>query len=53
MGFATARCLANDGARVAVVGRTKDVLDRAAKDLLLLLAKDENHAPAGSPSSGR
>jgi 3-oxoacyl-[acyl-carrier protein] reductase len=33
MGFATARCLAEDGARVAVVGRTKDVLDRAAKDL--------------------
>ena len=33
MGFATARCLAADGARVAVVGRTKDVLERAAKDL--------------------
>ena len=33
MGFATARCLADDGARVAVVGRTKDVLDRAARDL--------------------
>ena len=33
MGFAAARCLAEDGARVAVVGRTKDVLDRSAKDL--------------------
>ncbi|HEY6647783.1 MAG TPA: SDR family NAD(P)-dependent oxidoreductase, partial [Mycobacterium sp.] len=33
MGFATARCLAEDGARVAVVGRTKEVLERAAKDL--------------------
>ena len=28
MGFAAARCLAEDGARVAVVGRTKAVLDR-------------------------
>jgi 3-oxoacyl-[acyl-carrier protein] reductase len=33
MGFATARCLADDGARVALVGRTKDVLERAAKKL--------------------
>jgi 3-oxoacyl-[acyl-carrier protein] reductase len=33
MGFATARCLAQDGARVAVIGRTKDVLERAAKGL--------------------
>ena len=33
MGFAAARCLAEDGARVAVVGRTKDVLERAAKEL--------------------
>jgi 3-oxoacyl-[acyl-carrier protein] reductase len=33
MGFATARCLAQDGARVAVIGRTKDVLEQAAKDL--------------------
>ena len=33
MGFASARCLAEDGARVAIVGRTKDVLERAAKDL--------------------
>ena len=33
MGFAAACCLADDGARVAVVGRTKEVLDRAAKDL--------------------
>jgi NAD(P)-dependent dehydrogenase (short-subunit alcohol dehydrogenase family) len=33
MGLASARCLAEDGARVAVVGRTADVLDAAAKDL--------------------
>jgi NAD(P)-dependent dehydrogenase (short-subunit alcohol dehydrogenase family) len=33
MGFAAARCLAEDGARVAVVGRTKEVLDRAAREL--------------------
>jgi 3-oxoacyl-[acyl-carrier protein] reductase len=33
MGLAAARCLADDGARVALVGRTKDVLDSAAQDL--------------------
>lgn len=33
MGLATARCLADDGARVAVVGRTSADLDRAAQDL--------------------
>jgi 3-oxoacyl-[acyl-carrier protein] reductase len=33
MGFAAARCLAEDDARVALVGRTKDVLDKAAKEL--------------------
>lgn len=33
MGFATAQCLADDGARVAIVGRSKDVLDAAAADL--------------------
>ena len=33
MGFAAARCLADDGARVAVVGRTEAILDRAAEDL--------------------
>ena len=33
MGLAAARCLADDGARVALIGRTKDVLDSAAKDL--------------------
>jgi 3-oxoacyl-[acyl-carrier protein] reductase len=33
MGFAAARCLADDGARVALVGRTKDVLDAAAQEL--------------------
>jgi 3-oxoacyl-[acyl-carrier protein] reductase len=33
MGFAAARCLAEDGARVALVGRSRDVLERAAKEL--------------------
>ncbi len=33
MGLASARCLAEDGARVAVVGRTSAVLDDAARDL--------------------
>ncbi|HEY9266640.1 MAG TPA: SDR family oxidoreductase [Mycobacterium sp.] len=33
MGLATARCLAEDGARVALVGRTKPVLDHAAEEL--------------------
>ena len=33
MGLATARCLADDGARIAVVGRTQSVLDEAVADL--------------------
>ncbi|MHA3022856.1 SDR family NAD(P)-dependent oxidoreductase [Mycobacterium sp. BMJ-28] len=33
MGLATARCLAEDGARIAVVGRSQEVLDAAAADL--------------------
>ena len=33
MGLAAARCLADDGARVALVGRTAQVLDRAAAAL--------------------
>jgi NAD(P)-dependent dehydrogenase (short-subunit alcohol dehydrogenase family) len=33
MGLAAARCLAEDGARVAVIGRTKAALDDAARDL--------------------
>jgi NAD(P)-dependent dehydrogenase (short-subunit alcohol dehydrogenase family) len=33
MGNAAARCLAEDGAKVAVIGRTKSVLDEAADDL--------------------
>jgi NAD(P)-dependent dehydrogenase (short-subunit alcohol dehydrogenase family) len=33
MGLAAARCLADDGARVALLGRTQDVLDRAAEGL--------------------
>ena len=33
MGLAAARCLADDGARVAVVGRTRSVLDEAVADL--------------------
>jgi NAD(P)-dependent dehydrogenase (short-subunit alcohol dehydrogenase family) len=33
MGLATARCLAEDGARVALVGRSAEVLDTAAEEL--------------------
>src|SRR6185437_12777643 len=33
MGFAAARCLAEEGARVALVGRSKTKLDSAVKDL--------------------
>jgi 3-oxoacyl-[acyl-carrier protein] reductase len=33
MGLATARCLAEEGARVAVVGRSRDSLDSAVTDL--------------------
>jgi hypothetical protein len=33
MGLATARCLAKDGTRVVVVGRSKAVLDEAADEL--------------------
>ena len=33
MGLATARCLADEGARVAVVGRTQSALDSAVTDL--------------------
>jgi 3-oxoacyl-[acyl-carrier protein] reductase len=33
MGLAAARCLAEDGARVAVVGRSRDALDSAAAEL--------------------
>lgn len=36
MGFATARCLAEDGARIAIVGRSRDVLDAAATELTRL-----------------
>ncbi|MGW0157934.1 SDR family NAD(P)-dependent oxidoreductase [Mycobacterium sp. NPDC003323] len=33
MGFATAQCLADDGARVALIGRTREVVEAAAADL--------------------
>lgn len=33
MGLASARCLAGDGARVAVIGRTRESLDSAVTDL--------------------
>ncbi len=33
MGLATARCLADEGARVAVIGRTRAAVDSAAADL--------------------
>ncbi|PRC59557.1 short-chain dehydrogenase, partial [Mycobacterium sp. ITM-2017-0098] len=33
MGLAAAHCFADDGARVALIGRTRDVLDGAAAQL--------------------
>lgn len=33
MGLATARCLADDGARVALIGRSREVLDAAVAEL--------------------
>ncbi|MBX8691786.1 MULTISPECIES: SDR family NAD(P)-dependent oxidoreductase [Mycobacteriaceae] len=36
MGFATAQCLAEDGARIAIVGRSRAVLDAAATELTRL-----------------
>jgi 3-oxoacyl-[acyl-carrier protein] reductase len=49
MGLATARCLAEDGARVAVIGRTEAALDSAVADL------SDRGSPdtlASSPTSG-
>ncbi len=40
MGLATARCLAADGARVAVIARSRADLDRAAEDLRRLGSAD-------------
>ncbi|SCX34385.1 NAD(P)-dependent dehydrogenase, short-chain alcohol dehydrogenase family [Mycolicibacterium fluoranthenivorans] len=40
MGLATARCLAQDGAKVAIVGRSRDVLDTAAHELTRLGSPD-------------
>ncbi|MGA5466996.1 SDR family NAD(P)-dependent oxidoreductase [Mycobacterium sp. NPDC050041] len=40
MGLATARCMAADGARVAVVGRTAAALDRAVAQLIELGSPD-------------
>ncbi len=40
MGFATAQCLAEDGARIAIVGRSRDVLDAAATELTRLGSPD-------------
>ena len=44
MGLATARCLAEDGARIAVIGRSADVLTEAADALT------EAGIPAFGPS---
>ncbi|HSA51374.1 MAG TPA: SDR family NAD(P)-dependent oxidoreductase, partial [Yinghuangia sp.] len=40
MGRATAECLAADGARVAVIARTRSDLDKTVRDLLELGAAD-------------
>ncbi|MBB2772806.1 MULTISPECIES: SDR family NAD(P)-dependent oxidoreductase [Mycolicibacterium] len=46
MGLATARCLAEDGAKIALIGRTKDVLDRAAAELAECGSPDAIGIPA-------
>ncbi|BBY43482.1 SDR family NAD(P)-dependent oxidoreductase [Mycolicibacterium celeriflavum] len=53
MGFATARCLAEDGARVAVVGRTPDVLDEAATSLAELGSPDAVALTADTTDAGQ
>src|ERR1700742_3667942 len=53
MGFASARCLAQDGARVAVVGRTKHVLDRAAGELADLGSPDALGLVADTGDAGQ
>ena len=46
MGLAAARCLADDGARVALVGRTRAVLELAAQDLTRRGSPDAVGLPA-------
>jgi 3-oxoacyl-[acyl-carrier protein] reductase len=53
MGLATARCLAEDGARVALVGRTKAVLDEAADELSRIGSPDAFGIVADTADAGR
>ncbi|MBU9764295.1 SDR family oxidoreductase [Mycobacterium sp. TNTM28] len=53
MGFATAQCLAEDGARIAIVGRSKDVLDAAATQLSRLGSPEAVAIVADTTDSGQ
>lgn len=53
MGFAAARCLAEDGARVAVVGRTEAVLDDAAARLAEMGSPDALGLVADTSAAGQ
>jgi NAD(P)-dependent dehydrogenase (short-subunit alcohol dehydrogenase family) len=53
MGLATARCLAQDGARVAVVGRSRAVLDDAAEELRRSGSPDAVGIVADTGDTGR
>lgn len=48
MGLATARCLAEDGARVALVGRSQTVLDEAVDELSRLGSRAHSDADVSS-----
>jgi NAD(P)-dependent dehydrogenase (short-subunit alcohol dehydrogenase family) len=53
MGFATARCLAEDGARVALIGRSAEVLDAAAAELGRIGSPDAVAVVADTTNSQR
>ncbi|MGY5190374.1 UNVERIFIED_CONTAM: SDR family NAD(P)-dependent oxidoreductase, partial [Bacillus amyloliquefaciens DSM 7 = ATCC 23350] len=53
MGLATARCLAEDGARIAVMGRTPDVLEDAATALAEMGSPDTLALTADTTDAGQ
>jgi 3-oxoacyl-[acyl-carrier protein] reductase len=53
MGLATARCMAEDGARVAVVGRSAAVLDEAAAELARIGSPDAIGVVADTSDAAR
>ena len=53
MGLATARCLAEDGARIALVGRSQAILDEAAAELTRLGSPDALGVAADVTDAGQ